>query len=121
MRTLFTREPWRPMMGRDDSWMDPAGEASDLPPKPTDWSWLNPLTTGIKDIYTGWQAGQTAEEIKKAEEAKLAAERARIEAERLRLQQQAAGPTQAVLGVPRDYVIVGGIGLAVIATIAILT
>lgn len=109
-------------MGQDDvSWITEEGTPTawnQPPPKPTDWSWLSPFATSIKDIYTGWQGGQTAAEIKAAEEAKLAAERARIEAERLRLQQQQGiAPAPMVLGIPRDYLVVGGVGLAVVATI----
>jgi hypothetical protein len=108
------------MMGQDDvSWQTDEGTPTDwnTPPKTTDWGWLTSIFGGVKDVYTGWQGQQTAEELKEAAEAKLAAERARLEAERLRLQQQDAAPTPMVLGVPRDYLIVGGVGLAVIATI----
>lgn len=107
-------------MGQDDvSWIDEEGRPTgwNTPPKETDWSWLNPFATGIKDIATGYFGTQTAEEIKEAAEAKLAAERARLEAERLRAQQQGIAPAPTVLGVPRDYLIVGGVGLAVIAAI----
>lgn len=121
MRTLFEREPWRPGLGQDWS------------------SILTPIITGGFGAYQGYLKNKAAEEAKEAAEALAAAERAKLEAERARVAAETAraaaetqkavaaeaqaaivaGPT--ILGIPRDYLILGGVGLGAIAAIVALS
>jgi hypothetical protein len=118
MRTLFTREAWRPGLGQDF------------------WSAVPSLLTSGFGVYQGYLKNKAAEEAKEAAEALAAAERAKLEAERARIAAEkaraaaeaqgatteagvAAGPT--ILGIPRDYLILGGVGLGAIAAIVALS
>lgn len=114
MRTLFAREPLRPNLGQD--WT----------------SFLTPLVTGGFGAYQEYLKSKAAKEAKEAAEARAAAELAKLEAEKARAAaktQEAvaaeakaeitAGPT--ILGIPRDYLILGGVGLGAVAAIVALS
>lgn len=80
--------------------------------------------------YGAYQQREIAEEMKEAAEAKAAAERAAAEAERKRAEEEAkkaaaaaaaaagtpapGAPSDTVLGLPRDVVVYGGLGLGVL-------
>jgi hypothetical protein len=119
MRTLFERDPWRPSLGQYD--------------------WIPSIITAGAGIYQGILKERAAEEAKEAAEALAAAERAKLDAERARVAAEkaraaaetqeaiaaeaqaaiTAGPT--ILGIPRDYLILGGVGLGAIAAIVALS
>jgi multidrug efflux pump subunit AcrA (membrane-fusion protein) len=102
----FTREPWRPTLGIS----------------------LTDLFSAGTSIYQAYERGETAEDQRRAAEAQAAAARAQAAATQAAAQaaavqataQAAAAEGPKILGIPRDYVIVGGIGLAAIAAIVAL-
>lgn len=93
-------------------------------------SWLVPLiSAGITAgaaAYGSYTQGQIAEDIKDAAEDKAAADRARADAEKARadaelkkLTQPAASGDQ-ILGIPKEYVLYGGLGLGAIVVVGIV-
>jgi pyruvate/2-oxoglutarate dehydrogenase complex dihydrolipoamide acyltransferase (E2) component len=98
----FTQEPWRPTLGIS----------------------LEELLQTGTSIYQAYERGETAEDQRRAAEAEAAAARAQAAAAQAATAQAAAPGAAAegpkILGIPRDYVIVGGIGLAAIAAIVAL-
>lgn len=77
------------------------------------------LTTGAK-IYETRTAEEIQEEKTEAERLKLEAERARVEAEKAKAAAAAAAAGGAVGGIPTSYLVIGGLGLAAVAVLALV-
>lgn len=124
MRSIFT------MGFRAEPWVSPRpglGQVGAI---------ISSLITAGAGAYQAYEARKAAEEMREAQEAKAAAERARAEAEKARAEaeakkaaeerqaeQAAAGVPAAdgtVLGIPKDYVLYGGIGLGAAAVIGLV-
>lgn len=92
----------------------PWGPALGQAPPPGGPGFIEDILTKAPGVASDIFKEKQAEEERKRAEAE--AERARSEAERARTEQR--GESRAmVLGIPRDYLIIGGIGVAVLAVI----
>lgn len=126
MRTVFTvgfrKDHWTPMFDVPRRRLNPYGGYLGQETKPTtteekasDFFSIENLAKITSELYKGKQLTELTEEERKKVEAQARIEQARVEAERLRAAGAVVSPS--ILGVPRDYFIVGGIGIAAIALI----
>lgn len=92
-------------------------------------AWLVPLiSAGITAgaaAYGSYTQGQIAKDIKNAAEDKAAADRARADAEKAKADAELKKLTQPVpgdqvLGIPKEYVLYGGLGLGAIVVVGIV-
>ncbi len=119
MRSIFSMgfraEPWRPTLGQ-------AGVVGIISAA---------ITAGAA-AYGAYQQREIAEEMKEAAEAKAAADRAKAEAEKAKAEAEAKKAAQAIqeaqqpaadgkiLGIPKEYVIYGGIGLGLVGIVGLV-
>lgn len=102
MRTQFERAPWNRTLGQD---------IEDVIP------WIK----GGYDQWEQWQKQQTAEEERKAAEAEAEAARARAQAAAAQAAAaQAASGNGQILGIPKNYLLVGAVGVGVLGIVIAL-
>lgn len=89
------------------------------------WATIAPaLITAATAAYGSYTQGQIADDIKDAAEDKAAADRARADAEKAKAEAELKKLTQPVpgdqiLGIPKEYVLYGGLGLGAIVVVVI--
>lgn len=116
MRTFFDmgmrRAPWDLALGQLPDMETPAEreEREEEEDEPGFWDTFGTGLEAFGNIAEGYFGTETAEEKRKAEQARIEAERLRLETERLR----AAGlrpTTQEAAGIPTGILVAGGVGL----------
>jgi hypothetical protein len=93
-------------------------------------AWLIPIAsaaiTAGAAAYGSYTQGQIAKDVKDAAEERAAADRARADAEKakadaeLKKLTQPAVSTDRILGIPKEYVLYGGLGIGAIVVVGIV-
>jgi hypothetical protein len=92
-------------------------------------AWLVPIASSLitagAAAYGSYTQGQIADDIKDAAEDKAAVDRARADAEKAKADAELKKLTQSdvsadeILGIPKEYVLYGGLGLGAIVVVVI--